>query len=116
MLPEIINKSNPHNFIHPIRTNHRIAPSFWVTTGIFFFAVVNFPLFAVLLYIFSKFGATVGYTVLAIINIIIIIKHLFFIKAYRVTGNLPDESFTKEEVDAHNAMENLIKNNNEFNH
>ena len=59
------------------------SPPFWIATGIFFSAVVHFPLFALHPYIYYKFGRMASDYAISFGNIFIIIKHLLFIKAYR---------------------------------
>jgi len=59
------------------------SPSFWIVTGLFFFSCITLPLFAILEYFYYKFGYRAAVYLLSFANLFIIIKHLFFIKAYR---------------------------------
>jgi hypothetical protein len=59
------------------------SPPFWIVTGLFFSAVVGFPLYALYPYLYYKVDYKISSYAISFANIFIIIKHLFFIKAYR---------------------------------
>lgn len=67
------------------------TPTFWIVTGLFFFSAITLPLFAIQEYIFYKFGYRIATYVIAFVNIFGIIKHLFFIKAYRCAAKMQVE-------------------------
>jgi hypothetical protein len=72
-----------YNFFDSKQTFNLLNDStFWIVNGFFLYACIDLPLFAILYYV-VKINKNLGYNLLAVINIVIIIKHLFFIKAYR---------------------------------
>lgn len=75
-------------------------PTFWIVTGLFFYATVNLPLFAAFFLFRTHFTTNILSALLQFINIFIIIKHFFFIKAYRAATRLPKEVvITDEDMD-----------------
>ncbi len=68
------------------------SPSFWIVTGLFFFSAISLPLFAVQEYFSNRFGHILGNYILSSINLFVIVKHIFFIKACRCVGGMNVES------------------------
>ena len=63
-------------------------PSFWIITGLFFYSCLSMPFYALNDYLRAEFPATISENLFTISNIMIIIMHLFFIKAYLCTLRL----------------------------
>ena len=64
-------------------------PSFWVITGLFFYSSLSIPFYALNGYLRSRFPLIIWVNLFAISNIMIIIMHFFFIKAYICTIRMP---------------------------
>ncbi|MBK7885344.1 MAG: hypothetical protein IPJ81_17350 [Chitinophagaceae bacterium] len=58
-------------------------PTFWIVTGLFLYAAITLPLFALKDYLWANFGVLVAYITFVITNVIIIVEYLLFIKAFR---------------------------------
>ena len=71
--------------------NIKHEPSFWVITGLFLFSCLSIPFYALNDYIKSQFSFIISTNIFASSNILIIIMHFFFIKAYICTIRLPKE-------------------------
>ncbi len=63
-------------------------PSFWIVTGLIFFSCLSLPFYALNSYIKQQFLPVISYNIFSISNMLIIIMHLFFIKAYLCTIRL----------------------------
>ena len=63
-------------------------PSFWIVTGLLFYSCLSVPFYALNDYLRSQFPLTISDNLFAVSNIMIIIMHLFFIKAYICTLRL----------------------------
>lgn len=68
--------------------NILLEPSFWIVTGLIFYSTLSLPFYALNSYIKEQFIPTISYNIFSISNILIIIMHLFFIKAYLCTIHL----------------------------
>ena len=55
-------------------------PSFWIITGLFFYSTFSLPLFPIFDYFRNNLLLQVSESVVMVINLLIIIMHLFFIK------------------------------------
>ncbi len=60
-------------------------PAFWIVTGLIFYSTLSLPFYGLNSYLRSQFSPLVSSTSLAVSNMLIIIMHLFFIKAYLCT-------------------------------
>lgn len=60
-------------------------PAFWIITGLFFCSTLSLPFYALYSYIKAQFSPLITSTFFSFTNILIIIMHLFFIKAYLCT-------------------------------
>ena len=60
-------------------------PAFWIVTGLIFCSTLSLPIYALYSYIKSHFSPLVTSNFFSLSNILIIIMHLFFIKAYLCT-------------------------------
>lgn len=63
-------------------------PSFWIVTGVILYACLSLPFYGLNSYIKLQFPPDISSTIFSISNILIIIMHLFFIKAYVCTIRL----------------------------
>lgn len=63
-------------------------PIFWIVTGLFFYSCLSLPCYALYNYIKLKTSSYISINIFAISNMLIIIMHLFFIKAYLCTIRL----------------------------
>jgi hypothetical protein len=68
--------------------NIKSEPSFWIVTGLFFYSCLSVPFYTLNEYMRSSFTRIVYTNIFSISNILIIIMHLFFIKAYICTIRL----------------------------
>jgi hypothetical protein len=59
-----------------------IEPSFWIVSGIFFYAAISLPLFPFSDYFRGANSPEFYLPIISIVNLVIIIMHLFFIKGY----------------------------------
>lgn len=57
-------------------------PAFWIATGLFFYTSLSLPFYGLHSYIRIHFSSTVSSNIFSISNMLIIIMHVFFIKAY----------------------------------
>ena len=57
-------------------------PSFWFVTGLFFYSCISIPFYTLHNYIKEIFQSSISLDIFAISNILIIVMHIFFIKAY----------------------------------
>lgn len=55
-------------------------PMFWIVTGLFFYSVFSVPLFPLCEYFKNQNSYTLSLAFLSVINLVVIIMHLFFIK------------------------------------
>ena len=55
-------------------------PSFWIITGLFFYSTFSLPLFPIFDYFRNNGLTQLSLTIVMVINLLIIIMHLFFIK------------------------------------
>lgn len=62
--------------------NLRQEPLFWIITGLFFYSCVSIPFYALNDYLRHNTPTIINTNIFAISNILIIIMHAFFIKAY----------------------------------
>ncbi len=60
-------------------------PSFWIVTGLIFYSCLSLPFYGLSSYIKMQFSPLVSNNIFSISNMLIIIMHLFFIKAYLCT-------------------------------
>lgn len=60
-------------------------PSFWIVTGLIFYSCLSLPFYGLSSYIKMQFSPLVLNNIFSISNMLIIIMHLFFIKAYLCT-------------------------------
>lgn len=63
-------------------------PSFWIVTGLIFYSCLSLPFYALNSYIREQFVPIIASNIFSISNMLIIIMHLFFIKAYICTIQL----------------------------
>ncbi len=68
----------------------KFEPSFWVIAGLFFYSALSLPFYALNDYIKATFPL-IASDIFAISNVMIIIMHFFFIKAYICTIRLYKE-------------------------
>jgi len=66
----------------------KAEPSFWIVTGLFFYSCLSVPFYALNGYLKSYFPITISANLFAVSNIMIIIMHFFFLKAYSCTARL----------------------------
>lgn len=66
------------------------TPTFWIITGLFFYSALTFPLFAIYEYFVYKFGYKVGLYIVDAANVLVMVKHLFLIKAYRCAAKMEE--------------------------
>ncbi len=57
-------------------------PSFWIITGLIFCSCLSLPFYGLHSYIKSQFSSLISSNIFSVSNMLIIIMHLFFIKAY----------------------------------
>ena len=62
--------------------NIKTEPLFWIVTGLFFYASLSIPFYTLNFYIRSQFSLIIASNIFSISNVLIIIMHLFFLKAY----------------------------------
>jgi hypothetical protein len=74
-------KNTPHQ-------NILLEPSFWIVTGLIFYSCLSLPFYALNSYIRQQFVPVISYNIFSISNMLIIIMHLFFLKAYLCTTRL----------------------------
>jgi hypothetical protein len=60
-------------------------PAFWIVTGLIFYSCLSLPFYGLNSYIKSHFSLLISSNIFSVSNILIIIMHLFFIKAYLCT-------------------------------
>lgn len=60
-------------------------PSFWIVSGVIFYSCLSLPFYGLNSYIKLQFSPLIASNILSISNMLIIIMHLFFIKAYLCT-------------------------------
>jgi hypothetical protein len=60
-------------------------PAFWIVSGLIFYSSLSLPFYTLHSYLKSKFSLLISYNIFSISNMLIIIMHLFFIKAYLCT-------------------------------
>lgn len=65
--------------------NILLEPSFWIIAGLFFYSCLSLPFYALHSYIKQQFISIIYSNIFSISNMLIIIMHLFFIKAYLCT-------------------------------
>ncbi|MBK7885345.1 MAG: hypothetical protein IPJ81_17355 [Chitinophagaceae bacterium] len=58
-------------------------PTFWIVTGLFLYATITLPIFALKDYLLFNFGIYAAYYSFAFTNVIVIVEYLLFIKAFR---------------------------------
>jgi hypothetical protein len=58
-------------------------PTFWIVAGLFLYAAISFPFFAIIDYLILNFGVAIARIALIFANIITIAEYLLFIKAFR---------------------------------
>lgn len=75
-------------FKTPPDQNLLLEPSFWIVTGLIFYSCLSVPFYALNDYIKQNFVEIISYNIFSISNMLIIIMHLFFIKAYLCTIRL----------------------------
>jgi len=63
-------------------------PSFWIVTGLLFYSCLSMPFYALNDYLRSQFPVAISDNLFAASNMMIIIMHFFFIKAYICTLRL----------------------------
>ena len=68
--------------------NILLEPSFWIVAGLIFFSCLSLPFYALNSYIKQEFPLIISANIFSISNMLIIIMHLFFIKAYLCTIRL----------------------------
>lgn len=57
-------------------------PSFWIVTGLIFYSCISIPFYTLHVYIKELFPFNISLNIFAISNVLIIMMHLFFLKAY----------------------------------
>ena len=62
--------------------NIKLEPAFWIITGLLFYSVLSIPFYTLHSFIRSRFSDIFARNIFAISNILIIVMHIFFIKAY----------------------------------
>lgn len=62
--------------------NLKTDPVFWIINGLFFYSCLSIPFYSFHTYIMIKFSEMLAVDVLAFSNMLIIVMHFFFIKAY----------------------------------
>ena len=78
-----------HNLFKNITyQNILLEPSFWIVAGLIFFSCLSLPIYALNSYIKQEFPLIISANIFSISNMLIIIMHLFFIKAYLCTIRL----------------------------
>lgn len=60
-------------------------PSFWIVSGVIFHSCLSLPFYGLNSYIKLEFSPLIASNIFSISNMLIIIMHLFFIKAYLCT-------------------------------
>jgi hypothetical protein len=60
-------------------------PAFWIVTGLIFYSTLSLPFYGLNSYLKFQFSTLVSSNLHTVSNILIIIMHLFFIKAYLCT-------------------------------
>ncbi len=60
-------------------------PAFWIVTGLIFCSCLSLPFYGLHSYIKSQFSPLIASNIFSVSNILIIIMHLFFFKAYLCT-------------------------------
>ncbi len=78
-------------FKNPPNQNILLEPSFWIVTGLIFYSCLSLPFYALHNYIRQNFVPIISYNIFSISNMLIIIMHLFFIKACLCTISLHKE-------------------------
>lgn len=63
-------------------------PLFWIVTGVIFYSCLSLPFYGLNNYIKLQFPPLIATNIFSISNMLIIIKYLFFIKAFLCTINL----------------------------
>lgn len=63
-------------------------PSFWIVTGVILYSCLSLPFYGLNSYIKLQFPQNISSSIFSISNILIIIMHLFFAKAYICTIRL----------------------------
>lgn len=63
-------------------------PSFWIVAGLLFYSCLSVPFYALNDYLRSQFPFTIADNIFSVSNILIIIMHFFFIKAFLCTLQL----------------------------
>ena len=64
--------------------------TFWIVTGLFISCSINVPQYAIQEYILNTYGPVISSKVFAAVNIIIMSKYFFFIKAYQCAVKFPE--------------------------
>ena len=67
-------------------------PSFWIVTGLLFYSCISIPFYTLHSYLKGIFPYGISLDIFAISNILIIVMHIFFIKAYLCIILQPKES------------------------
>ena len=75
-------------FKKPPNQKIKSEPSFWIVTGLFFYSCLSMPFYALHDYLRVKFPLVISASLFAMSNILIIIMHFFFLKAYLCTARL----------------------------
>lgn len=60
-------------------------PSFWIVTGLIFYSCLSLPFYGLNSYFKFQFSSIIASNIFSISNMLLIIMHLFFIKAYICT-------------------------------
>ncbi len=60
-------------------------PAFWIVTGLIFYSTLSLPFYGLNSYLKFQFSRSVSSNFFSVSNMLIIIMHLFFIKAYLCT-------------------------------
>lgn len=60
-------------------------PSFWIATGLIFYSCLSLPFYGLNSYFKFQFSPLISSNIFSISNMLLIIMHLFFIKAYICT-------------------------------
>lgn len=68
--------------------NILLEPTFWIVAGLIFYSSISLPFYALNNYIKQEFPLVISANIFSISNMLIIIMHLFFIKAYLCTIRL----------------------------
>jgi hypothetical protein len=75
-------------FKDPPTNDIRQEPSFWIISGLLFFSALSIPIYTWNDYILSHFDRLISSDIFAISNIMIILMHFLFLKAYLCTKQL----------------------------